>query len=550
MKAAIYARKSNDDDRSEDNKSVTRQVEQAKSYAERKAWSVAREHIYVDDGISGAEFKDRPGLRKMMGHLDEFDVVVISELSRLDRDTWRNAVVIDDMRAHKVRVFHYLTDEEEKAETPEQRIMVSLKSYASEVERTRTGERTRDTLSRKAAQGYSAGGKCYGYQLFPVSDANGERLHTDFKINDEEAEVIRGVFRMYAEGFGYPAIAKTLNGDPRYKEQNLTYFDGRSVSPPVTRRSTGYWPSSSIRAMLYRTRYNGVIEYGRRKNITVGGSAKKRIKGEHVISVKRPDLRIIEPELWSRVQNRLNKAHARYTSRTNINIQRNSKYLLSGLGQCGVCGGSMVVIGGQRRKYYYYGCSVRNNRGMAACSNDHRERLPILDDAVMKAVKQTVLTPEALDYVVDRAAKIIEERRNKAPDRACQIEPEVAKLNIELDRFMLLIASGEIPERILDEIHQREERIKVLSTELKRLRGNAPADFNYPRALKVLHEGARRFQELMRSDTTKAHQALRELVDGRIVFEPIVKEGRKTYALRGRAKVGPLLYKVGTEERT
>ncbi len=550
MKAAIYARKSNDDDRSEDNKSITRQVEQAKAYAEAKGWSVAREHIYVDDGISGAEFKDRPGLRDMMGHLGEFDVVVMSELSRLGRDTWRNAVVIDDIRAHDVGVFYYLTDEEERAETPEQRIMVSLKSYASEVERTRTGERTRDTLSRKAALGYSAGGKCYGYRSFPVYGANGERLHSDFNIDDDEAEVIRGVFTMYADGYGYPAIAKTLNGDPRYKEQSQTYFAGTRVLPPVTKRSTGYWPSSSIRAMLHRRRYYGVIEYGRRKNITAGGSAKKRIKGDRIISVNRPDLRIIGTELWNRVQNRLKKVHARYSGHVNVNTHRKSKYLLSGLGQCGMCDGNMVVVGGQRHQHYYYGCSMHNNRGMMACSNNHRERLAILDDAVIGAVERAVLTPEALEYVVDRAVKIMEERRNKAPDRAHQVKQELAKLNIELDRFMTLIASGQAPERILDEIHRREERINDLNAELERLRADVPANFNDPRVLKALRAGARRFRALMYSDIAGAREALHDLIDGRIVFEPIVKAGRKTYALRGQTKVGPLLYNSGTEERT
>ena len=31
-------------------------------YAERKGWTVADDHVYVDDGISGAEFENRPGL--------------------------------------------------------------------------------------------------------------------------------------------------------------------------------------------------------------------------------------------------------------------------------------------------------------------------------------------------------------------------------------------------------------------------------------------------------------------------------------------------------
>jgi len=54
--AAIYARKSTGQNGiSDEEKSVTRQVEHAKAYAAKKGWTVADEHIYVDDGISGAE---------------------------------------------------------------------------------------------------------------------------------------------------------------------------------------------------------------------------------------------------------------------------------------------------------------------------------------------------------------------------------------------------------------------------------------------------------------------------------------------------------------
>jgi DNA invertase Pin-like site-specific DNA recombinase len=52
MIAAIYARKSNEQQGVADEaKSVTRQIEHARAYAERKGWTVAEEHIYVDDGI-------------------------------------------------------------------------------------------------------------------------------------------------------------------------------------------------------------------------------------------------------------------------------------------------------------------------------------------------------------------------------------------------------------------------------------------------------------------------------------------------------------------
>ena len=56
MIAAIYARKSTDQNLSDAEKSVTRQVEHATAYATRKGWAVDPAHVYTDDAVSGAEF--------------------------------------------------------------------------------------------------------------------------------------------------------------------------------------------------------------------------------------------------------------------------------------------------------------------------------------------------------------------------------------------------------------------------------------------------------------------------------------------------------------
>ena len=62
MIAAIDARKSTDQSGvTNDAKSVIRQIEHARAYAVRKGWTVDDRHVYVDDGISSAEFTQRPG---------------------------------------------------------------------------------------------------------------------------------------------------------------------------------------------------------------------------------------------------------------------------------------------------------------------------------------------------------------------------------------------------------------------------------------------------------------------------------------------------------
>ena len=53
----------------DEQKSVTRQIEHTRQYATRKGWLLADDHVYVDDGISGAEFANRPGFLRLMNAL-------------------------------------------------------------------------------------------------------------------------------------------------------------------------------------------------------------------------------------------------------------------------------------------------------------------------------------------------------------------------------------------------------------------------------------------------------------------------------------------------
>ena len=114
MKAAIYARKSTEQvGIGEEEKSVTRQIDHAKLYAAQKGWMVSDEHIFVDDGISGAEFVKRPGFIRLMNALKPrpaFHFLVMSEESRLGREQIETAYALKQIMDAGVRVFFYLED--------------------------------------------------------------------------------------------------------------------------------------------------------------------------------------------------------------------------------------------------------------------------------------------------------------------------------------------------------------------------------------------------------------------------------------------------------
>ena len=134
MNAAIYARKSTDQSGVADHeKSVTRQIEHATAYAARKGWTVAAVHIYSDDGISGAEFATRPGFLRLMNALiptPPFQVLVMSEEARLGREAIETAFALKQLVTAGVRVFFYLEDRERTLDTPTEKVLLSLTTFA------------------------------------------------------------------------------------------------------------------------------------------------------------------------------------------------------------------------------------------------------------------------------------------------------------------------------------------------------------------------------------------------------------------------------------
>lgn len=560
MRAAIYARKSNDDnDKSVDNKSITRQIERAKAYAEAKGWVVDDDHVYFDDGISGAEYAKRPGLQNMLAHAKDFDVLVASESSRLGREQLGNNYVFSQLQKAKVKIYLYLNDEELPFDTAIDVFMANVQSFVDEMERERIGQRTRDTLSRKAEKGHSAGGRCYGYDLVPVygTSANGERerTHTDFAINEQQAEVVRGIFKMYADGFGTTAIAKTLNGADKYMQQSLKYFNGEEPTPPqVQTGKSPTWGPTCIRAMLYRKRYAGILEYGATKQ--------KAKYGNKVISVERPELRIIDEVLWAKVQKRLQNMREAYLRDTRGKLfgrpdaGRESKYLLSGISKCSICGGNITVLGGQKHRHYYYGCALRDTRGKKACTNTHRVDMPTMDALFLQALQEQALTPDAVDYVIKKALELVKERTTQRVDRVPQLQKELRRVERELANFMHLIASGDAPQSIMTEIKQREARKAALERELGQFDEQPPVDVERfrKRAKQLMSD----FSGLvLNGNVQRTRQALRKLLRDEngefapILMTPAMAGNKKIFAFEGAITlVGPLLYNSGAEERT
>jgi DNA invertase Pin-like site-specific DNA recombinase len=243
MIAAIYARKSTDQNVADEEKSVTRQIDRATGYAQTKGWTVAAGHVYADDGISRAEFVKRPGFLRLLNALEPrppFQVLIMSEESRLGRESIETGWTLKKITDAGVRVFCYLEDRERTLGSSMDKVMMHLSTFAAEMEREKAVQRTRDAMRRKAERGHVAGGRVYGYDNQRVGD------HIERAVNPGQAEVVRRIFREIAEGRGFTRVAKG--------------FTAEGVPSPHPGRG---WAATALREMVFRDLYRGQQVYGK-----------------------------------------------------------------------------------------------------------------------------------------------------------------------------------------------------------------------------------------------------------------------------------------------
>jgi DNA invertase Pin-like site-specific DNA recombinase len=374
MIVAIYARKSTDQNLPDAEKSVTRQVEHATAYATGKGWAVAPAHIYVDDGISGAEFAKRPGLVRLINALSprpSFQVLVMSEESRLGREQIETAYLLKQLITAGVRVFYYLEDRERTLDSPTEKLLLSVATFADEMERDKARARTRDAMVRKARAGHVAAGRKYGYDNVAVTAADGSRSHVDRQINETEATVVRQIFERAAAGYGFRRIAHALNAEA-------------APAPRATHGRRSGWAASTVRDVLRSEVYHGVLIWGQTQKRDGWGqrvtrrSARQR-PPEEWIRVERPDLQTRATYLRS--------SDGRLHGRPVNEIA--AKYLLTGMAVCGQCGGALTIrtrAHGTRRLALYQ-CLTHVTKGPRICANRSAMRQRDAEGAVLETVR-------------------------------------------------------------------------------------------------------------------------------------------------------------------
>lgn len=160
--AAAYIRKSNDQqDRTEDVKSVATQRDLVATFAAARGWT-----IFADDGITGALFAERPGLQALLAATRTtpvpFSKLIVVEQSRLGRDQIDTMVLIRDIEEAGVEIWSTRDGRRITLSDDTSKLLASLEGWRDESERKKTATRVRDAAKTRFERGYVVGGRVYG----------------------------------------------------------------------------------------------------------------------------------------------------------------------------------------------------------------------------------------------------------------------------------------------------------------------------------------------------------------------------------------------------
>ena len=111
-------------------------------------------------------------------------------------------------------------------------------------------------LEGRALTGFWTGGRVYGYStVLEENPPDAEHPRWVPVINEAEAQVLRRIFEMYADGTGLANIASSLNG-----EGIRAPYDGKKYEKPAGRG----WSINTLHSMLRNERYIGKLIWNKR----------------------------------------------------------------------------------------------------------------------------------------------------------------------------------------------------------------------------------------------------------------------------------------------
>lgn len=412
-KVAGYARVSTDHE--EQTSSYEAQMDYYRNYINsRSDWVFAG--MYADEGVTGTSTKSRDGFNRMISDAlaGKIDLIITKSVSRFARNTVDSLSTVRKLKEHGIEIYF----EKENIWTLDAKgeLLITIMSSLAQEESRSISENTTWGARKKMADGRFT----LAYSRFLGYD-KGEDGH--LVVNEEEAETIRLIYRLFLEGMSYKGIGNELQR--------------RGILTPAGKEN---WSHSTIMSILTNEKYKGDALL--QKSYVSDFLTKKTKKNNGEIPqyyVENDHEAIIEPRIFDLVQ---------------VEIKRRSeqpgKYsgacMFSSKIKCGCCGswyGTRIWHSNDKYRRVVYMC--RNKyKGDEKCTTRHltekqihsifikavntliSNRKSILEDAKLireKLCDTSLLEQERsrlgdeLEIIVDLTDKYVRENASKTIDQ-------------------------------------------------------------------------------------------------------------------------------------
>lgn len=485
--------------------------------------------LFSDSGISGMH-DNRPGYQQLMRAVEahEVEILIVEDQSRLTRDT-DIGDLLSRFKFNGTRFIAIHDAIDTKREGTE--VNAQVKGLVNNLSIKDHAKRVRRGLEGRALDVDGAtGDHPFGYSTEWVDPAegakyigNGPKPKRRVVINEEEAEVVRDIYRMFVvERLSLNEIARRLNA--------------RKVPLGTRSSSKTGWSASRVRRILKNPKYKGIWPWGVNRTVKYKGHRRNEQADEKDVVIReRPHLAIITEETWKMAEKRFQRfkeiagPNAGKVKRKKLGMYAREYpfNLLSGLLYCGGCGTRLHRGAGDGGNYYR--CPTNSRKG--PCGSKSIVNKTGAEKAIISFLERKFADIDGwFDAVFMEVLATIEAHTARIPEekeallrRKDELEKEIEVLSKNL-RFQVsktLSADLSANEEALDDVNKALEAMEVKMKSKQRL----PSKDDVAKALSDL-------LPIFAEHPTQGSLILRKII-GEITVKEVIFPGKQ----RGYAKL-------------
>lgn len=493
-KVVIYARVSTAE-QAEEGYSIDAQIDTVQRKCELENRQVVNK--YIDRGISGKSIEKREALKRLLKDAEagEFEEVWVWKTNRLARNHLDLLKIVDKL--DKFNVDFKSCSEAFDTSTPTGKLMMNLLASVGEFERETIVENVKMGMKQRAKMGKWNGGIVLGYRSVKIGQ---DKEKTRLEIIEEEAEIVRMIFELYASGRGLRSLVNHIN-QLGYKTKKGNMF-----------------AIATIKEILQNPIYIGKIRYNRMQN---WNEKRRKGKNSNPIIVDGEHEPIIDLNLWNKVQKI-------YKERSQKPIRNFSgSYPLTGLLKCPECGASMVAgVTKKKRKdgtynvHKYYFCGNWRNKGIAAC-HSNSIRKDNIEEIVFNKINEVLYDKSILEDLVININKKSKEIIKPLENQLNHIEREIRALEIKKSKVFELYEDGiiskqDLAERLKETAQKTDNELQKKENIQRQLNKSTSDPIDY----KIIEELMSKFNNILMESSVEKKKLVLNLIVQKIKVNP------------------------------